>query len=116
MSLTLSLHNVDHTPKPIRLELTKDSYSSNPLKLLYEFHKLLAALYTEIRMFKNSRANSLFLHIALPTLTASQRECIEKPILFTEVLNAIKSFKHNILVLIVSQPPIIKCLLTFYHL
>lgn len=91
--LALVLPKVDYTPKPVRLKLSKDTYSSNPLKILKEFHRQLSNLYKNPDTFDQSCMNTLFSTIHLPSLSSSHREALDRPITAEEIKSAIKSLK-----------------------
>lgn len=91
----LVLRKVDQTLKPVRLKLSRDTYSSNPLKMLHKFSHRLTNLYTILGTFNQTNAENLFSRIKLPTISAPKNENLNKPITTSEVITAIKILKTN---------------------
>lgn len=88
--LAMHLRQPDRTHNPIRLKLTKDSHTSNPIRVLSEFRKQLAKLYETKASFSLNQAEVLFHNLSIPKLSDASRESMEGPNTVKEVLNAIK--------------------------
>lgn len=91
--LALQLCKADYTPKPFHLKPAKDSYTSNALKVLQEFHKKLTALYKKTSQFDQTKLDDLLFSVHLPSLTSAQCEALEQPITTEEILLTIKTLK-----------------------
>lgn len=73
----LELSRAEHTPKPTRLKLSTDTYSSNPIKIIKEFCRCLVDLYQDTKAFEHTSADNLLFTLQLPTLSSSRRENLE---------------------------------------
>lgn len=91
--LALTLRRADHIPKPIRLQITKNNFSSNPQKIINEFRRKLKDLYQNTQTFDSTKLDALLSSILLPTLSVTQQETLDKQITNMEVISAIKSLK-----------------------
>lgn len=91
--LALTLCRADHIPKPIRLQITKGIYSSNPQKILNEFRRKLKDLYQDTHKFDQKSFDTLFTSIQLPALSTTQQEILDIQITNLEVISAIKTLK-----------------------
>lgn len=87
------LKNSQHNQTPIKLKISREAYTSNPVKILEIFRSNLAKLYSSSPNFDKSKADVLFSNITLPNLDQLQRDQLENTITDNEVLNAIKSLK-----------------------
>lgn len=90
--LALALRKNNHTPKPMRLKLTKDNIS-NPLKILHKFCRKLITLCKNTNSFDKSCLTTLLSSINLPSLSLSHQETMDKPITILEIQTAIKTLK-----------------------
>lgn len=93
--LALSLHRLDQAHKPIHLKVTKDSYSSNPVKVLVVFWQYISDLYSAKTGFDETRASTLFSNLNLLSFSASQCTDLNLPISELEVRSAIKALNTN---------------------
>lgn len=93
--LVLSLLKTDHATKLISLKLSRDTYTSNQLKVVQEFRTHLAQLYSASDYFDHSQADYLFSRISLLALSTQKHKELDKPITSTEVLAAIKTLKPH---------------------
>lgn len=75
--------------------MSRDIYTSNPIKIVHTFPSYLASLYSEVNTSNITEADSFFSRIKLPELTLAQRNLLDKPILVDDVTNAIKELKRN---------------------
>lgn len=75
-----------HRPQTsIRLKTTRDTYTSNTIKILKVFRSNLAKLYSPTQEFDAAKADTLFSSIAFPTLEQEQRNLLERRITDREV-------------------------------
>lgn len=88
-----SLKAINYTRTPITLKLSRDAYTSNPVRILEVFRSNLAKLYSPALDFDKMKADTLFTNINLPTLECEQHVLLESPITELEVQNAIKALK-----------------------
>lgn len=89
--LAMALCIADYTPKPIRLKLTKDSYSSNTNKILHGFRRPLSTLYNESTTLDQPQLDDLLSSISLSSLSSTNREALELPITVDSILTVMKS-------------------------
>lgn len=69
--LARALKSVNKSFKPICLKLSKNNYTSNPVKIVHKFHSHLAFLYEATNDFNPTEA--FFSHITLPELSHAQK-------------------------------------------
>lgn len=93
--LALRLRRPDRVRAPIRLRLSKDNVTSNPIKVLSEFRRRLSKLYEAGTAFPTRQAEKLFHNLPIPTLSTDSRESMESAITVEEVLAAIKTLKPH---------------------
>lgn len=91
--LALTLRRTDHLRKPIQLQITKNTYSSNPLKIVNEFRRKLYNIYRDTYKFDQTHLTFLLSNIQLPSLSIEQHETLEKSITNFEAQSAIKTLK-----------------------
>lgn len=90
-----SLNAIKYAQTPIGLKTSRDAYTSNPVTILEVFRSNLAKLYSHISDFKQTKADTLFASINLPTIDNEQLAHLESPITELEVQNAIKTLKTH---------------------
>lgn len=92
MFLAFSLRRADHIPKPDP-QIHKNTYSSNPQKILIEFHQKLVDLYRNIHKYDQKQFDILLSSIQLPFLSTAHQETLDKHITDLEVQTTIKTLK-----------------------
>lgn len=90
-----ALKTTNKSFKPIKLKISKNIYTSNPLKIVHKFRSHLKTLYTESNSFNLNEADSFFSKINLPELSDSQKAQLEEPIKVEDVAKIIKELKIN---------------------
>lgn len=85
--LAHALKSIDKQSRPIRLKLSNNTYTSNPLKIVQKFHTHLASLYSTSKEFNHTEADIFFSKLNLPVLTHTQRSLLEEHITIEDVSN-----------------------------
>lgn len=93
--MALILWTIHYPQWPILLKTTRDTYTSNPIKLLKVFRSNLAKLFSPTQDFDAAKADILFSNITLQTLAQKQRDLLECPIADLEVKEAINALKPH---------------------
>lgn len=93
--LASALKSIDKQSKSIRLKLSNNNYTSNPLKIVPKFCTYLSSLYSTSGEFNQTEADSFFFKLNLPVLTHTQRNLLEEQITIADVLKTIKELKLN---------------------
>lgn len=93
--LARALNSQFKQTKPIRLKITKDNYTCNPVKIVNKFRSHLSSLYSATNDYNPVEAEAFFSQIKLPELTHAQQALLEEPISSEEVSFTIKELKLN---------------------
>lgn len=93
--LARTLKSINKSFKPIKLKWARNTYTSNPLKIMQKFGSSLSSLYPETNKFNPKEADSFFSRINLPQISSSHKNHLDELITIEDVMAAIKDLKIN---------------------